>query len=113
MSAKWQADNFWNWLETDRTRRSQVYGKYLFFSKWVDTLKSIAEEECKNHGFFLAKISIAPRRDEYVLCLYWLDDSRKNELRSRYEDNDEVKYRFWKSNEDTLAGKYSKTFLGD
>ncbi|MHA1338363.1 MAG: hypothetical protein ACTSRZ_00495 [Promethearchaeota archaeon] len=45
------------------------------------------------------------------LCLYYKDDSHKYELAKKYRNNKNVKYRYWKSNEDTLKGKYSKQFL--
>jgi len=48
---------------------------------------------------------------DYVLCLYYKDDSRKIELKKKYMMMTGVRYRFWKSDEDTLKGKYSKKFL--
>ena len=48
----------------------------------------------------------------YVLCLYYKDDSRKSELAERARtDNAEVSYRYWKSDQSTLSGKYSEEFL--
>jgi hypothetical protein len=55
--------------------------------------------------------SVTPPSGEYVLCLYYKDDSRKYELAKKYGNQSEVKYRYWKSDADTLAGKYSKEFL--
>jgi len=48
---------------------------------------------------------------EHVLCLYYADDSRKHELAERNQHEYKVKYRYWKSDSDTLKGKYSKEFL--
>lgn len=48
---------------------------------------------------------------EYVLCLYFKDASRKYELAKKYQNRIELKYRYWKSDEDTIAGNYSKQFL--
>jgi len=47
----------------------------------------------------------------YVLCLYFKDDSRKHELARRNEQEYKVKYRYWKSDEDTRKGQYSEEFL--
>jgi hypothetical protein len=65
-------------------------------------------------GFHQAKTHMAgvtPPTGEYVLCLYYKDDSRKDELATKYRNRSELKYRYWKSDEDTLTGKYSKEFL--
>lgn len=88
-------------------------GKYLLFSSNQDLLKMIAENEIAAHGFEVAKVSTLPsgKGRDYVLCLYWHDDSRKYELNERYKDDERVSYRWWKSNRDTRAGKYSKQFL--
>jgi len=45
------------------------------------------------------------------LCLYYKNDSRKQELAEKYQEKNGIKYRYWKSDEDTLKGKYSKRFL--
>jgi len=39
------------------------------------------------------------------------DDSRKNELAKKYQEKNGIHYRYWKSDEDTRKGKYSKEFL--
>lgn len=82
-------------------------GKYLFFSKYQNALLAMAEYEIWEHGFECAKVSKEARQDDYVLCLYWEDDQRKQELLERYGGRDDIKYRWWKSNADTRAGKYS------
>lgn len=48
---------------------------------------------------------------DHVLCLYYKDDSRKHELAERNKQEYGVRYRYWKSDSDTLKGKYSKEFL--
>ena len=48
---------------------------------------------------------------EHVLCLYYKDGSRKDELADRNKEKYGVKYRYWKSDEATLKGQYSKEFL--
>jgi len=85
---------------------AKLAGKYLFFSKYQTALVAIAEVELWEHGFEAAKVSADPRAGDYVLCLYWTSDERKHELAVRYTGRPEIKYRWWKSNEDTRAGKY-------
>jgi hypothetical protein len=67
----------------------------------------------ENHGFHHAKVNetLLEGQTEYVLCLYYADDSRKQELAERNKQEYNVKYRYWKSDSDTLKGKYSKEFL--
>jgi hypothetical protein len=92
----------------------EITGKYLFFSHDRDILVEIAVDELENGGFHQAKIHLAeitPPSGEYVLCLYFKDASRKYELANKYRNQAKVKYRFWESDADTLAGKYSEEFL--
>lgn len=88
-----------------------ITGKYLFFSYNRDLLIDIAVAELDSGSFHYAKIDL-PRPDkEYVLCLYYQDDSRKYELARKYKNRPQIKYRYWKSNEETRLGKYSEEFL--
>ena len=49
---------------------------------------------------------------EYVLCFYYKDDSRKQEMADRKrQEYPDVKYRYWKSDKDTKIGRYSIDFL--
>jgi hypothetical protein len=89
-----------------------ICGKYLFFSESQQMLIDIAEEEIAKHDFFVAKVSTTPRNGTYVLCLYWINDTRKHELARRYPDDTYVQYRYWKSNEDTRKGIYSEQHRG-
>lgn len=92
-------------------------GKYQYFCSDRDVLLQIAEHEMSKYGFFHAKISILNKsHGDYFMALYWLEDSRKAELRKRsYEYirkfGTEVKFRGWKSNEATRRGEYSDYFL--
>jgi hypothetical protein len=90
-----------------------ITGKYLFFCDDKNKLIEIAINEMKNHGFHHAKVNdkLLEGQTEYVLCLYYEDDSRKHELAERNKQEYGVKYRYWKSDSDTLKGKYSKEFL--
>jgi hypothetical protein len=83
-------------------------GKYLIFSDDQETLIAIAKDEIENFGFHDAKVSVRPNNKDYVLCLYWCDDQRGYELLTRYGNKEHVRYRWWKSNHDTRAGKYSQ-----
>jgi hypothetical protein len=109
-------DGYWEWFERSDAPviPYEITGKYLFFSGNRDLLIEIAINELENNGFYFAKTpmsGITPASGEYVLCLYYKDDSRKHELAKKYRGRNDLKYRYWKSDSDTLAGKYSKQFL--
>jgi len=109
-------DGYWEWFERSDAPviPYEITGKYLFFSGNRDLLIEIAINELENNGFHFAKtpmFGITPASGEYVLCLYYKDDSRKHELAKKYRGRNDLKYRYWKSDSDTLAGKYSKQFL--
>lgn len=106
-------DSHWEWFMRTDPPPYGITGKYLFFSAERDLLVKIAVEELENSGFHHAKIpkvgkNISP---EYVLCLYYKDDSRKHELASKYRNRVGVRYKYWKSDEATLRGEYSERFL--
>lgn len=118
-------DQYWTWihkttdsrqeaLEFDRIH-AQITGKYLFFSVNRERLIALATKEILDHGFLLAKVPLLGKNigEEYVLCLYFTDDSRKEELAQRYGQDKEIRYRYWKSDADTRAAKYSKEFLDE
>ncbi|MCJ7559045.1 hypothetical protein MUO79_00305 [Candidatus Bathyarchaeota archaeon] len=106
-------DGYWIWLLNTEKPSYGITGKYLFFSEDKDKLLEIATNEIENHGFHHAKIneSLLEGQTEHVLCLYYKDDSRKNEIAERNKQEYKVKYRYWKNDSDTLKGKYSKEFL--
>ncbi|QNR65414.1 hypothetical protein IAQ67_16090 [Paenibacillus peoriae] len=91
----------------DKNINEATHGKYLFFSNDRGSLIQIAETEIKHNGFYWAKVVDEPQTPSsgYVLCLYWNDDSRLDELKERYHDK--IK---WKSDEDTRNGKYSEGY---
>jgi len=104
-------DCYWLWFLSKEKPPYSITGKYLFFSENVDVLKEIALKEIESNGFHHAKVNLRllGNNTEHVLCLYYKDDSRKYELAQKYQGR--VKYRYWKSDKDTLKGKYSKEFL--
>ena len=111
---KYIYDGYWVWIESDILPSHEFTGKYLFFSEDRNLLIKIAIDELMNGGFNLAKThdeNIEPPSGEYVLCLYDKNDSRKHELAEKYRHINGIKYRYWKSNEDTIKGRYSKIFL--
>lgn len=112
---KTRDDGYWVWFlgKNVKSEYSMIKGKYLFFHEDVEVLKKVAIEEISNNGFELAKVNktLVGSSKDHVLCLYYKDDSRKQELAEKYQGKNGIKYRYWKSNEDTRKGKYSKEFL--
>lgn len=107
-------DGYWIWLRSDEKVPYGITGKYLFFSEDKNKLLDIATKEIENHGFHHAKVNknLLDGQTEHVLCLYYENDSRKDELAERNKQEYGAKYRYWKSDLDTLKGKYSEEFLG-
>lgn len=101
----------WEWVN-GKGDIKRVTGKYLFFADDRELLLAIAKDEVRA-GFPLAKVIQEEYKagDEYVLCLYYYDDSKKYELADKYEDIPFIKYRYWKSDEDTKKGVYSQEYL--
>jgi hypothetical protein len=108
-----ESDGHWIWLFSEEEPDYEITGKYLFFSEAKDRLIEIARNETENHGFHVAKVNenLLEGQTDHVLCLYYRDDSRKQELADRNRQEYGVKYRYWKSDEATLKGQYSKEFL--
>jgi hypothetical protein len=106
-------NGFWIWLLSEEKPSYAIIGKYLFFCEDKDKLIGIATNEIENHGFHRAKVNenLLEGQTEHVLCLYYKDDSRKQELAERNKQEYGVKYRYWKSDEATLKGQYSQEFL--
>lgn len=105
-------DGYWLWILTAEPAPYETTGKYLFFSENPMKLVRIACDEITQHGFHTAKVNAEVLGGtEHVLCLYFQDDSRKYELRDRNSALYQAKYRWWKSNADTRAGRYSAGFL--
>jgi len=108
------SDNYWIRFGIPKQSSSftgSLAGKYLFFCTDQEILKKLAEYEITKHNFNIAKVSVDATNGKYVCCLYWINDNRKHELANRYKHRQDIKYRYWKSNADTRAGKYSKQYL--
>ncbi len=97
---------------TNKSDDFGITGKYLFFHTNPELLEKIARDEIENNGFDVAKISAElGNHKDYVLCLYSQNDSRKDELAKKHQEKNGIRYRYWKSDEDTLKGNYSKQYL--
>lgn len=107
-------DGYWDRFFSDSKPDYTITGKYLFFCEDRDRLIQIAKNEIENHGFHEAKVNreLLEGQAEYVLCVYYKDNSRKSELADRNQQEYGVKYRYWKSDEATLKGQYRPEFLG-
>jgi hypothetical protein len=107
------SDGHWEWFLGTEEPPYEITGKYLFFSVDRELLVKIAVEELESGNFHHAKIPMVGKNvsPEYVLCLYYKDDSRKHELASKYRNLEGVRYRYWKSDEATRKGEYSEQFL--
>lgn len=104
---------YWHYYYRFSNDKPVITGKYLFFSVDKKELEKIVVDELEKGGFQHGKINTDKHKkgEEYVLCLYYKDDSKKFELADKYRNNSKVKYRYWKSDTDTFKGKYSKQFL--
>lgn len=100
-------------INKSKAKPEESTGKYLFFSKNFDILEKIVIVELEKNDFKSAKIVDEDNKkgDEFVLCIFYADDSRKNDLIEKYRTQPEVRGGFWKSNKDTSNGKYSEQFL--
>jgi len=107
------SDDYFKQFYETRDEGDGITGKYLFFHEDPEVLEEVAREEIENNGFEVAKRNtrLLGTSTEYVLCLYYVDDSRKIELAKKYQKKNDIKYRYWKSDEDTRKGKYSKESL--
>lgn len=105
-------DEYWEFFSRTKVKISDdISGKYLFFSKDRNALRQIAIDEIEKYNFYTAKVSVPSRNTDFVLCLYYKDDSRKKELYARYAKLANVKYRHWKSDFDTAVGNYSQQYI--
>ncbi|HEX8203068.1 MAG TPA: hypothetical protein VF590_21505 [Isosphaeraceae bacterium] len=109
-----QCDGYWEWFATVDPPPYAIAGKYLFFSPERENLVAIALEELRAGAFHRAKTQMPGMKhgEDYVLCLYYRDDSRKRELAAKYRGRASVRYRYWKTDEATRRGEYSEQFLG-
>jgi len=107
----------WIWLINKKIKNYKseykaITGKYLFFSPDKEKLIKLAKTILITFNLYLAKVPLSnkPVGNDFCLCVYDKEPRFKNEMKL-YADQINIKYRYWKSNEDTRNGKYSKEFL--
>lgn len=107
------SDGYWIWIESEEQPNYEISGKYLFFSEDKDKLIKIAINEITNHHFHMAKVNenIQDGHSDHVLCIYYKDNSRKDELAKRNREQYKTDYKYWKSEEATQMGQYSERNL--
>ena len=93
----------WEWFERPPVDVDALIGKYMFFSKDRDLLRQIAIEELQTGDFRRAKThraGVKPRSlsGEYVLYLYYTDNSRMRELAKKYRYRPGISHCCWKEN---------------
>jgi hypothetical protein len=100
-------------------KKSQQYlpnilGKYLFFSDNKKELITLAKKLLIQYKLYTAKVpssNIANKSNGFgfVMCLYDTSDSLKYDLKQF--ETITISYRYFKSDEDTKAKKYSEQYL--
>lgn len=107
----------WFWIKNNNSNqiRNEIKGKYLFFSDNKNELIRLAENILEKYNLLIAKTpsSGTPNNSNgfgFVLCVYDTENRYCNELK-KLETNT-ISFRYWKSNNATRAGKYSKQFIG-
>lgn len=106
-------DTHWQWFNSSIKPAYDITGKYLFFSPDRDSLIEIVDREILSGEFHVAKIPLPHTKigEDYVLCLYYENDTKKHELADRYSKRSGVRYKYWKANKATRSGQYSQRFL--
>lgn len=107
-------DSCWIRFYNKSVYMPNILGKYLFFSDNKNELIKLANELLVKYNLYTAKVpsSNIPNKSKgfgFVLCLYDKDDLLKQELK-RFE-SETISYRFFKSDNDTRANKYSTQYL--
>ena len=107
----------WFWIKNNNSNqiRNEIIGKYLFFSDNKNELIRLAENILEKYNLLVAKTpsSGTPNNSKgfgFVLCVYDTENRYCNELK-KLETNT-ISFRYWKSDNATRAGKYSKQFIG-
>ena len=100
----------WIWIINRSVKKPLITGKYLFFSKDKNLLIELSKRILLEYGLSVAKVPLSdePVGEDFVLCVYDAEPKLKDELK-KYANQD-IRYRYWKSDEDTLKGKYSNQF---
>ena len=101
---------YWHNYKREPYVKTRITGKYLFFSAESSVLEKIALDELEDGGFQQAKIirEEFKKGKDFVLCLYYSNDSRDAELAGKYKDYPGVTFGNWKSNEQTYKEFFKK-----
>jgi len=100
-------------LELKKPKHGMI-GKYMFFSDDKALLITIAKEILLKYKLYYAKVPLTDTPNPspgfgFVLCIYDVSPRFKHDLK-KFADEKTIRYRYWKSDSDTLDGKYSKEF---
>ncbi len=104
----------WEWYSKYIDNDNTIKGKYLFFSDNRDILEYFLLKIFKKFKLSKAKIPLPGKQinKTYVLCIY--SDSENEKIKSEFNkiltNYPNITFSGWKSDEDTLNGKYSKIF---
>lgn len=106
----------WYWIKNNDSaqNRNEITGKYLFFADDKEQLIKLAKTILKQYELSVAKTpsSNVPNNSKgfgFVLCIYDTTNRYCNELK-KFETSD-ISFRYWKSDNATRAGRYSKQFV--
>lgn len=106
----------WYWIKNNNSNqiRSEIRGKYLFFADSKEILIELATNVLEKYNLLVAKVpsSNTPNTSKgfgFVLCVYDTSNKYCNELKNL--ETDSISFRYWKSDNVTRAGKYSKQYL--
>ena len=106
----------WFWIKNNQStqNRSDIKGKYLFFSDDKEELIELAKVLLEKHDLAIAKTpsSDVPNESEgfgFVLCVYDSENRHCKELKE--SETDTISFRYWKSDDATRAGSYSKQYM--
>jgi hypothetical protein len=99
--------------EESDVKPGTVIGKYLFFSDDKNLLQITGEDILREHKLSHMKISADKNHNAdsgfgYVLCVYSNNSELRDELKSK--ETSILNYRFFKSDNATRAGIYSKQY---
>ena len=106
----------WVWVKNNQSdqNRNEIKGKYLFFSDDKEKLIELSKFILKKYNLLVAKTPSSDIANDskgfgFVLCVYDTINRYCKELKN-LETND-ISFRYWKSDDATRAGKYSKQFI--
>jgi|TARA_R110000851_G_scaffold85152_3_gene185334 hypothetical protein len=105
----------WFWIKNNEStqNRNDITGKYLFFSDDKNELIDLAKIILEKHSLLTAKTQSGDIPNDrvgfgFVLCVYDIENRYCNELKNLEAGG--VSFRYWKSDNATRVGKYSKKF---